>query len=241
MLTLFFVDDLPRKVGSTFEFDSDDAQHAIRVLRMSAGEVFALSDGQGKWSKVKIFAVKKKSLEVEVMETGVQDPLGISFTVVQALPKGDRLKECIELLTEAGVDTIIPWSAQRSIGKAEKGVAKLQVAAREASKQSRRFFIPQVTDVANSSKVAELIAAHDLVLVFHESATSKVSEIVTRKYFESQNVMIIIGPEGGITNEELELFKSAGAKVALMGRPILRSAHAGLAAMSAVNALVKVW
>ena len=79
-----------------------------------------LSDGQGKWSKVKIFAVKKKSLEVEVIETGIQDPLEISFTMVQALPKGDRLKECIELLTEGGVDTIVPWSAQRSIGKAEK-------------------------------------------------------------------------------------------------------------------------
>jgi len=241
MLTLFFVADLPRKVGSSYEFDSDDAQHAIRVLRMSAGEVFMLSDGQGKWSKVKIFAVKKKSLEVEVIETGIQDPLEMSFTVVQALPKGVRLKECIEMLTEGGVDTIIPWSAQRSIGKAEKGIEKLQVTAREASKQSRRFFIPEVTDVVNTSKVVELIAQHDLVLVFHESATNKVSEIVTRKYYESQNVMIIIGPEGGITNEELELFKSAGAKVALMGRPILRSAHAGLAAMSAVNALIKVW
>jgi 16S rRNA (uracil1498-N3)-methyltransferase len=241
MLTLFFVADLPRQVGSSYEFDSDDAQHAIRVLRMSAGEVFMLSDGQGKWSKVKIFAVKKKSLEIEVIETGIQDPLEMSFTVVQALPKGDRLKECIEMLTEGGVDTIIPWSAQRSIGKAEKGIEKLQVTAREASKQSRRLFIPEVTDVANTSKVVELIAQHDLVLVFHESATNKVSEIVTRKYYESQNVMIIIGPEGGITNEELELFKSAGAKVALMGRPILRSAHAGLAAMSAVNALIKVW
>jgi len=241
MLTLFFVDDLPRKVGSSYEFDSDDAQHAIRVLRMSAGEIFMLSDGQGKWSKVKIFAVKKKSLEVEVVETGIQDPLEISFTVVQALPKGDRIKECIELLTEGGVDTIIPWSAQRSIGKAEKGVEKLQVTAREASKQSRRLFIPEVTDVANSSKVVELIGQHDLVLVFHESATSKISEIVTRKYFESKSVMIIIGPEGGITNEEIEIFKSAGAKVALMGRPILRSAHAGLAAVSAVNALIKVW
>lgn len=241
MLTLFFVDDLPRKVGSSYEFDSDDAQHAIRVLRMSAGEVFMLSDGRGKWSKVKIFAVKKKSLEVEVIETGIQDPLEVSFTVVQALPKGDRLKESIELLTEGGVDTIIPWSAQRSIGKADKGVEKLQVTAREASKQSRRLFIPDVTDVANTSKVVELIPQHDLVLVFHESAKSKVSEIITRKYFESRSVMIIIGPEGGITDEELGLFKSAGAKVALMGRPILRSAHAGLAAMSAVNALIKVW
>jgi 16S rRNA (uracil1498-N3)-methyltransferase len=241
MLTLFFVDDLPRKVGSSYEFDSDDAQHAIRVLRMSAGEVFMLSDGQGKWSKVKIFAVKKKSLEVEVIETGIQDPLEVSFTVVQALPKGDRLKESIELLTEGGVDTIIPWSAQRSIGKADKGVEKLQVTAREASKQSRRLFIPDVTEVANTSKVVELIPQHDLVLVFHESAKSKVSEILTRKYFDSRSVMIIIGPEGGITDEELELFKSAGAKVALMGRPILRSAHAGLAAMSAVNALIKVW
>ena len=196
MLTLFFVEDLPRKVGSTYEFDSEDAQHAIRVLRMRAGEIFMLSDGQGKWSKVKIFAVKKKSLDVEVIETGIQDPLEITFTVVQALPKGERLKECIELLTEGGVDTIIPWSAQRSIGKAEKGVEKLQVTAREASKQSRRLFIPEIKDVANTTKVVELIAQHDLSLVFHESATNKISEIVTRKYFESRSVMIIIGPEG---------------------------------------------
>jgi len=241
MLTLFFVDDLPRKVGSSYEFDSDDAQHAIRVLRMSAGEVFMLSDGQGKWSKVKIFAVKKKSLEVEVIETGIQDPLEVSFTVVQALPKGDRLKESIELLTEGGVDTIIPWSAQRSIGKAEKGVEKLQVTAREASKQSRRLFIPDVTDVANTSKVVELIPQHDLVLVFHESAKSKVSEIVTRKYFESRSVMIIIGPEGGLTEGKIDTFAAAGAKVALMGRPVLRSAHAGLAALSAVNTALSVW
>jgi 16S rRNA (uracil1498-N3)-methyltransferase len=241
MLTLFFVDDLPRKKGAIYEFGSEGAQHAIRVLRMSAGETFMLSDGRGAWSKVKIYAVKKKSLEVEVMETGIQNRLEISFAVVQALPKGDRLKECIELLTEGGVDTIIPWSAQRSIGKAEKGIEKLQVTAREASKQSRRLFIPEVTEVANTSKIIELISEHDLVLVFHESATSKVSEIMTKRYLDSQSVMIIIGPEGGITIEELELFKSAGAKVVLMGRPILRSAHAGLAAMSAVNALIKVW
>ena len=73
----------------------------------------------------------------------------------------------------------------------------------------------------------------------HEVASSGISQLNLSNEFE--RIILIIGPEGGITNEELELFKSAGAKVALMGRPILRSAHAGLAAMSAVNALLKVW
>jgi 16S rRNA (uracil1498-N3)-methyltransferase len=241
MLTLFFVPDLPTQVGASYSFDSEDANHAIKVLRIEVGEIFRVSDGNGGWANVQVTEVTKRSLETTVLEVGRQEPLEIRFTVVQALPKGDRLKECIEMITEAGVDTIIPWSAKRSIGKAEKGVEKLQITAREASKQSRRLFIPVVTDVANTAKVIELIADHDLVLVFHESATSKVSEVMTKMHIGSRKIMVIIGPEGGITNEELELFKSAGAKVALMGRPILRSAHAGLAAMSAVNALIKVW
>ena len=114
MLTLFFVEDLPTQMGEIYEFDNEDAQHAIRVLRMAAGEVFMLADGTGAWSQVKAFAIKKRSMEVEVMASGFQEPLATTITVVQALPKSDRAKEAIELLTEAGVDRIVPWAASRS-------------------------------------------------------------------------------------------------------------------------------
>ena len=236
MLTLFFVDNLPTKVGQSYEFNNEDANHAIRVLRMAAGDVFMLADGTGAWSQVKAFAIKKKSMEVEVIATGFQEALATTITVVQALPKSDRAKEAIELLTEAGVDRIVPWSAARSIGKVSD---KFAVTAREASKQSRRLRIPEVTDIATTEQICEAIKLSDLAIAFHESSDVKLSDCIS-----SHNVahlLIIIGPEGGITSAELEAFKEAGAKVALMGRPILRSTHAGIAAVAAVSALLKVW
>lgn len=236
MFTLFFVEDLPTTVGGSYEFANDDANHAIRVLRMQAGDEFMLSDGNGSWSQVVATEVKKKSMQVRVMDSGFQAPLATTITVIQALPKGDRAKEAIELLTEAGVDRIVPWASARSIGK---GSEKFAITAREASKQSRRFRIPEVTEVATTAQICEAIKLSDLAIAFHESATSKLSDQVSSHNVE--HLLIIIGPEGGLTDEEIAAFTEAGAKVALMGRPILRSAHAGIAAVSAVSALLKVW
>jgi len=236
MFTLFFVEDLPTNVGSFYEFANDDANHAIRVLRMQEGAEFMLSDGKGSWSQVVATEVKKKSMQVRVMDSGFQDPLATTITVVQAIPKGDRAKEAIELLTEAGVDRIVPWLSTRSIGK---GSEKFAITAREASKQSRRFRIPEVTDMATTAQICEAIKVSDLAIAFHESATTKLSDQVSSHNVE--HLLIIIGPEGGLTDEEIAAFTQAGAKVALMGRPILRSAHAGIAAVSAVSALLKVW
>lgn len=198
MLTLFFVEDLPTNTGAIYEFDGEDAHHAVRVLRMTAGEIFMLSDGEGAWSEVKVFAVKKKSLEVQVLSSGFQEPLRTSITVVQAIPKGDRAKEAIELLTEAGVDTIIPWTSSRSIGK---GTDKFAITAREASKQSRRLRIPRVVDAASTDQICALIKQSSCTVVFHESAPSALSEL--KLPLGISDVVIIIGPEGGITDEEL--------------------------------------
>jgi 16S rRNA (uracil1498-N3)-methyltransferase len=238
MLTLFFVEDLPTKVGSTYEFNNDDALHAIRVLRIKSGEFFNLSDGKGNWSHVEAKEVHKKHMTVEVLETGYQEALETHFTVIQAIPKGDRIKESIELCTEGGADRIVLWKSARSIGKSEDKIEKLQITAREASKQSRRFRIPEVIGVAATHDVIDQIAQSDVAIVFHESATMKVSQLVAPG---CKKVAIIIGPEGGLTDEEIDTFAAAGAKVALLGRPVLRSAHAGLAALSAVNTALSVW
>ena len=238
MLSLFFVEDLPTQVGSTYEFANEDALHAIKVLRMRTGEVCNLSDGAGKWSRVEVVSVGKKSAQVKVLDSGVQEELPVRFTVVQAIPKGDRIKESIELSTEGGVDRIVMWKASRSIGKSEDKIDKLQITAREASKQSRRFRIPKVTGTASTIDVVDEIAQADLAIVFHESATQKISDVVRPGH---HSVLIIIGPEGGLTDEEVDLFAASGAKVALMGRPVLRSAHAGLAALAAVNTALSVW
>jgi 16S rRNA (uracil1498-N3)-methyltransferase len=238
MLTLFFVEDLPTAVGSRYEFDSEDAHHAIKVLRIAAGEIFNLSDGKGAWSKVSVENVNKKSMTVRVLAFGFEEALSQQFTIVQAIPKGDRIKESIEMSTEGGVDRIVMWKAARSIGRADEKIEKLQQTAREASKQSRRFRIPEVSGVATTEGVVDVIAKADLALVFHESAIQTISKTVTAG---ATNIVIIIGPEGGLTDDELETFAAAGAKVVLMGRPILRSAHAGLAALAAVNTALSVW
>jgi 16S rRNA (uracil1498-N3)-methyltransferase len=239
MLTLFFVPDLPTQVGASYSFNSEDANHAIKVLRIEVGEIFRVSDGVGGWANVQVTEVTKRSLETIVLEVGRQEPLEIKFTVVQALPKSDRAKEAVELLTEAGADVIVPWLANRSISRTEV-ISKFATTAREASKQSRRLFIPQLHETVKEKGVIELIKGADLALVFHESAQVKLSEIITPQT-KAKNVVIVIGPEGGITEEELATFAAAGAHVAGLGRPILRSAHAGLAALSAVNSLLKVF
>jgi 16S rRNA (uracil1498-N3)-methyltransferase len=202
------------------------------------GDIFNLSDGKGAWSKVVVREAAKKSLGVEVLESGFQETLEQSFTVIQAIPKGDRVKEAIELCTEGGADRIVMWKSARSIGKSEDKIEKLQVTAREASKQSRRFRIPAVIGVATTENIIDEIAKADCAIVLHEAALLPVSKVVIPG---ARKIAIIIGPEGGLTDDEVDTFAAAGAKVALLGRPVLRSAHAGLAALSAVNTALSVW
>lgn len=229
MLQLFFVDEI-----STPKLDGDNAHHADRVLRMKAGESLLVSDGAGNWAKCEITAITKKDVDLKIIESGFEESSSPKISVLQAIPKNDRARETVELLTAAGVSNIYPWQAQRAIGKESD---KWRVAAIEASKQSRRFYIPQVTTKLDTSSALELFKKYDQVLVCHESAITKLSEVLK----PALNTLIVIGPEGGITDEELSVFESAGAKVIKLGRPVLRSAHAGIAAISAVSALMQVW
>lgn len=239
MLTLFFVNDLPKVVGSNYELGGDEAAHAIRVLRTQVGQSLALSDGQGAWSIVEVSDVSKKTMNVKVISTGFEEALPVEFTVAQALTKGDRIKESIELNTAGGADVILLWAAARSIGKATPDLMqKLATTAREASKQTRRNRIPFVMGVMDAKKISAEIPNYDLAVIFHESAQHKLTEVVKPGV---KKVLAIIGPEGGITDEELAMFTGAGAQVALMGRPIFRSAHAGMAALSGLNAALKIW
>mgnify|MGYP003328040750 FL=1 len=229
MLQLFFVEEIksPKLIG-------DNAHHAERVLRMKSGEELLVSDGAGSWARCRITYISKKETQLEILESGAEVPPESEISVLQALPKSDRAKEAVELLTAAGVTNIYPWQAARSIGKESD---KWQSYSIEASKQSRRFFIPKVNDKLNTEGALELCKEFDQILICHESATQKLTEVVK----PAKRTLIIIGPEGGISDEELEKFESAGGKSLKLGRPILRSAHAGIAAISAVSAAMKVW
>ena len=239
MLSLFLVPAIP--VENTVCIDGEEAHHAIKVMRMAVGEEVLVSDGAGSWARGPIAGLDKKSFTVSIHQRGIEIAEKPELIVVQALTKSDRTKESIELLVEAGVDTIVPWESERSIAKwkAEMG-EKLFQTARTACKQSRRFTVPQVE---NAHSTADLIKRFSeksgtQLLVFHESADAQLSEALTRPDGEMGAIVCIIGPEGGISDAELAQFEGAGAHLVKLGKPVLRSAHAGIAALIAVQALI---
>ena len=229
MLQLFFVEDIqsPNLIG-------DNAHHAGRVLRMNSGEEILVSDGKGSWARCQITSISKKEIGLNVTESGKESAPDAEISILQALPKSDRARETVELLTAAGVTNIYPWQAARSIGKESD---KWESYSIEASKQSRRYFLPKVSEKINSNSAIEICKEFDQVLICHESATHKLTDVVK----PAKRTLIIIGPEGGISENELTEFETAGGKSLKLGRPILRSAHAGIAAISAVSAAMKVW
>ena len=240
MLPLFYVTELPTRINERIRLVGQIGHHLARVLRATPGEELLLSDGHGHWSRVCVTEVDKTSVDLAVLESGYQPDREISITIVQAITKGERTRENIELLVEAGVDRIVPWQASRSIGRLPDGVGKLQAAVVEAGKQSRRYYLPEVADVADTSRLLAIIRSADLALVLDAHATEKLTEIVSKVAY-IKSVVLVVGPEGGMTDEELQAMSNDGAKLVRLGRPIFRSAHAGVAGISAVSVALGLW
>ena len=240
MLTLFLVDKL--EDSNLIEVMGDEAHHAIKVLRITVGEEILVSDGAGNWVRASIENIEKKTFTAKVLEHGLQPEKSPRLIVVQGLPKSDRVKDAIEILVESGVDVIIPWQADRSISKwRQDSLDKWQSAVVAATKQSRRFRKPEIIDGLTLSQLLEIESENSAVLVMHESATTKLSEVVTSKFAGMSEIIIVIGPEGGISESELAILESAGAHIVGLGPEVFRSAHAGGAALSAVSALIGRW
>jgi 16S rRNA (uracil1498-N3)-methyltransferase len=240
MLTLFLVDKL--ESTESIEVAGDEAHHAIKVLRIKTGEEILISDGAGKWARASVESIEKKTFTAKVLERGFQEEKSPRIIVVQGLPKSDRVKDAIEILVESGVDLIIPWQADRSISKWQQdSLAKWQNVAIAATKQSRRFRKPEIVEGLSLSQLLELESETGAILVMHESATTKLSEVVTSKFASKSEIMIVIGPEGGISDSELATLEGAGAHIVGLGPEVFRSAHAGGAALSAVSALIGRW
>lgn len=242
MLPLFVVAQLPQ--SGMLEIAGEEAQHAISSLRIKKDEQLSLTDGRGARAVAQVTEVNKKSLRVEITDFSQESKSRIELIVVQALTKGDRAKESIELLTEAGASKIIPWEAQRSVGQWKSDTGdKWQVWAREASKQARRAWFPEISELHSTAMVCEQIKNVDLNLVFEESATTKLSTILEMASQAStpSSVLLIIGPEGGVTDSESELFIDSGAQSVFIGNSVFRSAHAGIAALAAIQTGLKIW
>lgn len=220
--------------------DGDEGRHAATVKRLRVGEAIELCDGSGSRASATVTAVGRDTIDAKILSVAHEEPEPVRFIVVQALAKGDRADTAIEMLTELGVSDIHPWNAQHSIAKwdDEKTQVKWQRIAREASKQSRRSWLPTVHDVVSTAGVCQLLAAAQTALVLHEAAASALADVPVPV---RGDVVLVVGPEGGLSPGEVEQFAAAGARVVRMGRTVLRTSTAGAAALAALASRTAAW
>ncbi len=240
-LALFLVDALP--VGDTLTLAGDEGHHAAAVKRVRVGEQLLVGDGRGTLLTCEVVSTGRDSVELSVRsrrETPSSDP---RLIVVQALPKGDRGDLAVELLTELGVDEIVPWAAARAVtrwdpDRVEKARSRWQRTAREATKQSRRAWLPTITGLASTGAVGARIRAASAALVLDENADVGIGAAALAR---SGELILVVGPEGGISPDELAEFAAAGATSVRMGEPVLRTSTAGGAALAALNPRLDRW
>lgn len=240
MLPLFIVENIPDRGDVVIE--GEEAHHAGSVARVKIGDRITVTNGQGRLAEVEILDVNKRNISARIIDCVDEPRSRTILTVVQALTKGDRARETIELLTEGGADLIIPWSAARSIGQWKEdrdALAKWRSWAREATKQSRRAWIPEVLDLHTTASVKERVSGSEKALLFHESGAAPLSSALDGK--PPTELLFIIGPEGGITDDEAAAFVGAGAISVVMGKPVFRAAHAGVAALAAIQTGYRIW
>jgi 16S rRNA (uracil1498-N3)-methyltransferase len=224
-------------VGDTVALSGDEARHAV-VKRIRVGEQVALTDGAGTTATVTVAGTGKDELFATVDAVTTVEPETPHVLVVQAIPKGDRGELAVEMLTEVGVDVIVPWAASRSVSvwrgeKQAKALAKWRSTAREAAKQSRRSWFPEVADVVSTEQVADLLREASVPVVLHEAASGPLANLPLPG---RGRIVIVVGPEGGISDEELAAFAAVGAEPVRMGSSVLRTSTAGVAATAALLA-----
>ncbi|AZM53182.1 16S rRNA (uracil(1498)-N(3))-methyltransferase [Streptomyces sp. WAC 01529] len=230
---VFVVEHFDAGGAGRYVLDGPEGRHAVSVKRLRAGEDVVLTDGAGRWAECVVVDTEGKDrLVVRVDSVGEEPGQEPRITVVQALPKGDRGELAVETMTETGVDAVVPWTASRCITqwKGERGLkalAKWRATAREAGKQSRRVRFPEVADAASTKQVAALLAGADFAAVLHEEGSEP---LATAPLPSAGHIVLVVGPEGGVSPDELAAFAEAGAKPYRLGRSVLRTSTAGTAA-----------
>ncbi|MEU8526363.1 MULTISPECIES: 16S rRNA (uracil(1498)-N(3))-methyltransferase [Streptomyces] len=231
---VFVVDAVPGT--GTFLLDGSEGRHAVSVKRLRAGEDVVLTDGRGAWADCTVLAAEGKDQLTVQVSAAYEDPAPtVRITVVQALPKGDRGELAVEIMTETGVDAIVPWAASRCItqwkgDRGLKALGKWRATAREAGKQSRRTRFPEVADAMTTKQVAALLADADFAAVLHEDRDHPSGALASAALPAEGEIVLVVGPEGGVSAEELAVFEEAGAKPYRLGHSVLRTSTAGTAA-----------
>lgn len=217
---------------TTVELTGEEAHHAAKVKRTEVGEEIEICDGHGVRVRGKVAEVKKNLLKLSVESRTEEPESKLKLTVAQALAKGERADLALEILTEVGVDYILPWRAEYAIAKwddTEKGKAKWQNTVAQASKQSRRSWIPVVQDVVTTEQLVQQASNFDVAMVLHESAVRSFADVWLP---EKGSILLIVGPEGGVSPRELE--QLSAIQQVRMGKTVMRTSTAGAIAAGAI-------
>jgi 16S rRNA (uracil1498-N3)-methyltransferase len=239
---LFLVESLP--VADEWILDGPEGHHAANVQRLTTGEKLILADGRGGTATAVVVVPGKGNLKIKVLSRGYAESPDPRLVVVQGLPKGDRGELAVQAMTEVGVDEIIPWSASRSVTvwkgeRAGRARDKWAATAREAAKQARRAWLPEVAPGAlSTAKVVDRLRGEVAAFVLHEEATDRLTSIPVPAAGE---IVLIVGPEGGIASTELDAFTEAGARPVRLGPEVLRTSTAGVAALSVLATRLGRW
>ena len=220
-----------------------EGHHAAAVRRLRAGERADVGDGAGTIAECVVTEAGKNSVTLGIRAVHTVPPPRPRLTVAQALPKGDRGELAVELMTEIGVDAVIPWAAARSITKwqgdrGDKALAKWRATAREAAKQSRRAWLPEIADLATTAALAKRVATAACTVVLEADAPAKLHEL---QLPETGEILLVVGPEGGISPAERSTLNAAGAVEARLGPTVLRTSTAGAAAAAVLLSRVGRW
>lgn len=237
---LFLVDTLP--IEDEVRLVGEEGRHAARVKRLGVGEAVLVADGRGGLLECTVAAVLADGLQLDVTARRSVPAPQPRIVAVQALPKGERAELAVEMLTELGVDEIVPWAASRSIvqwqgPRGEKALERWRRTTREAAKQSRRAWVPEVSGLASTDDVTVRLAGA-CALVLHAGAAAS---LASAPVDAAGDVVLIIGPEGGVTPDELAAFEAAGARPVRLGEPVLRTSTAGAAALAVLSLRLGRW
>jgi 16S rRNA (uracil1498-N3)-methyltransferase len=220
-----------------------EGHHAAAVRRLRPGERADVSDGAGTLAESVVTSVGKDSVTLQIQAVRTVAPPQPRLVVAQALPKGDRGELAVELMTEVGVDAVVPWSAERSITKwqgdrGQRALGRWRATAREAAKQSRRGWLPEIAELASTAMVAKRVTAAACAIVLEADAQVKLHELALPA---EGDIVVIVGPEGGISKAERDAFAAAGAIAARLGPTVLRTSTAGAAATAVTLSRTTRW
>ncbi|MDK2820902.1 MAG: rRNA (uracil1498-N3)-methyltransferase [Clostridia bacterium] len=219
--------------------EEENAHHAINVLRLREGEKITVADSEGKGYVAEIKSITKKQLLAEVISTLPNPEPPIKVVLYQGWPKGDKMDLIVEKCTELGIDSVVVVSTERSIPRPNpKSInrrrERWQQKALAAARQSRRHHIPIVKGPMNLSTALAGINPNCLLIVPWEKESSQSLKTILHNQNKPLEIGILVGPEGGLTTEEVELARSYGGKVVTLGPRILRTETAGIACLSAI-------